>query len=109
VYLLGVIFLAAAMRQEPSPQSMRELCGLFGADRRTIARWQVFWREHFPQTRFWKVARALFARAIDVATLPRALQEAFFLGKDPRRDWEQLLRFLSPITVPGGLAIELSG
>jgi hypothetical protein len=34
---------------------MRELSTLFGADRRTIARWQVFWQEHFPQTRFWKV------------------------------------------------------
>ena len=109
VYLVAVIFLAAAMRQEPSPQSMRELCGLFGADRRTIARWQVFWREHFPQTQFWKVARARFARAIDVATLPRALREAFFVGKDPRGDWQQLLRFLAPITIPEGLAIELSG
>jgi hypothetical protein len=43
-----------------------------------------------------------------VATLPRALQEAFFVGKDPRRDWEQLLCFLAPITIPGGLAIGLS-
>ena len=51
VYLLPVIFLAAAMRQGPSPRAMRELSALFGADRRTIARWQVFWREHFPQTR----------------------------------------------------------
>jgi hypothetical protein len=107
VYLLGVIFLAAAMRQGPSPRSMRELGDLFDADRRTIARWQVFWREHFPPTRFWKIARARFARAIDVATLPRALQEAFFLSRDPRGEWEQLLRFLSPISLPGGLAIDL--
>jgi hypothetical protein len=109
VYLVAVIFLAAAMRQGPAPRSMRELFDLFGADRRTIARWQVFWREHFPQTRFWKVARASFARAIDDATLPRALEQAFFLNQDPRGEWERLLRFLSPITIPGCLAIRLSG
>ena len=109
VYLLAVIFLAAAMRQQPSPRSMRELFDLFGADRRTIARWQVFWCEHFPQTRFWKVARTSFARAIDAITLPQALEKAFFLSNDPRGDWERLLRFLSPITVRGGLAIRLSG
>ena len=51
VYLFGVVvILVAAMRQGPSPQRVRELSRLFGADRRTIARWQVFWRERFPQT-----------------------------------------------------------
>jgi hypothetical protein len=109
VYLLSVIFLAAAMRQKPSPRSMRELFQLFGADRRTIARWQVFWREQFPQTRFWKVERAGFARPLDAATLPLALQEAFFVSKDLPGDWERLLRFLAPITIPGALAITLSG
>ena len=42
VYLLSVIFLAAAMRQQPSPRSMRELFDLFGAGRRTIARGKFF-------------------------------------------------------------------
>ena len=109
VYLLSVIFLAAAMRQEPSPRSMRELFKLFGADRRTIARWQTFWREHFPQTRFWKVQRARFAVAIHDAMLPQALLKAFFDSDGPQKDWERLLDFLSPITIPGGLAITLSG
>ena len=109
VYLLSVIFVAAAMRQQPSPRSMRELFQLFGADRRTIARWRVFWREQFPQTPFWKVERASFARPIDAATLPLALEEAFFLSKDLREDWKRLLRFLAPITTPGALAITLSG
>lgn len=109
VYLLSVIFLAAAMRQQPSPRSMRELFQLFGADRRTIARWQVLWREQFPQTPFWKTERARFARPIDAAMLPLALVEAFFFGKDLREDWKRLLRFLQPITIAGGLAIALSG
>jgi len=108
VYLLPVIFLAAAMRQGPSPRAMRELCTLFDADRRTIARWQVLWQEHFPQTRFWKVERARLPRPNEATLLPRALVVAFFTSHDaPRDDWERLLRFLSPITIAGGLAIAI--
>ena len=44
VYLGAVVILVAAMRQGPSPRRVRELSSLFGVDRRTIARWQVFWR-----------------------------------------------------------------
>ena len=63
VYLGAVVLLISAMRQGPSPRRIRELSQLFGADRRTIARWQVFWREHFPQTPFWKRARACWCRS----------------------------------------------
>ena len=105
VYLLPVIFLAAAMRQGPSPRAMRELAATFGADRRTIARWQVLWCEQFPHTRFWKVERACFVPALDVASLPQSLLQAFFTSDNPRDDWERLLRFLAPITVAGGLAV----
>ena len=52
VYLHDVVILVAAMRQGPSPRRVRELSQLFGADRRTIARWQLFWREHLPRTPF---------------------------------------------------------
>jgi hypothetical protein len=65
VYLGAVVVLVAAMRQRPSPRRVRQLSELFGADRRSIARWQIFWREHFPQTRFWKVARARLVPAIE--------------------------------------------
>ena len=105
VYLLSVIFLAAAMRQGPSPRAMRELSTLFGADRRTIARWQVLWQEHFPQTRFWKVERARLPHPNEATLLPRALVVAFFTSHQPRDDWERLLRFLAPITVADGLAV----
>jgi hypothetical protein len=87
---------------------MRELSKHFGADRRTIARWQAFWREHFPQTRFWKVTRADFMPPIEVAKLPQTLLDALLTGGDPFKAWERLLRFLSPITIAGGMAIEVS-
>ncbi len=107
VYLAAVILLAAANRQGPSPRAMRELSKLFGADRRTIARWQVLWCEHFPHSRFWKVARAAFVPAIEEAALPRSLLEAFLRTDDPREDWKRLLCFLSPITIAEGLAVEV--
>ncbi len=107
VYLGAVVVLVAAMRQGPSPRRVRELSRLFGADRRTINRWQVFWREHFPETSFWKIARARFVPAIDVAVLPRALLDALVGTDGDREDWKRLLVFLSPITVTGGLAIKV--
>ena len=53
VYLGAVVIVISAMRQGPSPRRVRELSARFGADRRTIARWQVFWREHFPPISAW--------------------------------------------------------
>ncbi len=108
VYLGAVVLLISAMRHGPSPRRVRELSKLFGADRRTIARWQVFWREHFPQTPFWKRARALLAPVVDVATLPLALLTAFLSDRADAEDWARLLRFLAPITIAGGLRIAVS-
>lgn len=108
VYLGAMVILISAMRQGPSPRRARELFKLFDADRRTIARWQVFWRDHFPQTPFWKVARARLAPVVDVATLPLALLAAFLRSRADCEDWKRLLLFLSPITIPGGLRIAVS-
>jgi hypothetical protein len=105
VYLAAVVVLVAAMRQGPAPRRARELTELFGADRHTIARWCAFWREHFPQTAFWKVARGRFSVRLTIAELPRAMWEAFLHREDSHEDWERLLRFLSPITITGGLGI----
>ena len=104
VYLGAVVVLVAAMRQGPSPRRVRELTELFGVDRRTVERWRDFWREHFPQTAFWKVARGRFLRLGSV-DLPRVLFEAFIRRGDSREEWKGLLRFLAPITITGGLAI----
>ncbi len=108
VYLAAVVILISAMRQGPSPRRVRELSRLFGADRRTIARWQVFWREHFPRTAFWKVARARLVPVVQIATLPLSLTEAFLRGEDVFDEWKRLLEFLSPITITGGLTIKVS-
>ena len=108
VYLGAVVILVAAMRQGPAPRRVRELSRLFGADRRTVARWQVFWREHFPLTPFWKVARGRFMPAVEITLLPLSLLDALFRGDDSCQNWERLLRFLAPITTAGGPVIEVS-
>lgn len=108
VYLGAVVVLVAAMRQGPSPRRVHELSRLFGADQRTIARWQVFWREHFPQTPFWKIARGRLVPAIEIVALPLSLLEGFVHADEDHAGWGKLLRFLSPITLTKGLTIEVS-
>ena len=106
VYLGAVVVLVAAMRQGPSPRRVRDLSQLFGADRRTITRWCVFWREHFPQTAFWRVARSRLVPKVDITNLPRTLIDGFIRSDDSHEEWKRLLEFLSPITVTGGLWIK---
>ena len=108
VYLGAVVVLVAAMRQGPSPRRVRELSVLFDVDRRTISRWQVFWREHFPQTPFWKVARGRLVPAVEIVAIPRSLLEAFVRADDDREGWRDLLLLISPITIAGGFEIKLS-
>jgi hypothetical protein len=105
VYLHAVIILVAAMRQGATPRRVRELSELFGADRRTIVRWRVFWQEQFPRTAFWKVARGFLLPVVDAASLPLELLRRYLRGhdSDPTPGWKKLLGFLSPITITGGL------
>lgn len=106
VFLGAVVVLVATMRQGPTPRRVRELTALFGVDRRTIAHWRTFWREHVPYTAFWKLARGRFVPSLAVADLPLALWKAFIQRADSRADWQRLLEFFSPITIAGGLAIK---
>jgi hypothetical protein len=108
VYLSAIVILISAMRQGPTPRRVRELSARFGVDQRTIARWQVFWREHFPKTAFWKVARARLVPVVEISSLPYSLVEAFLSRHPPCTGWTLLLRFLLPITIPGALRIEVS-
>jgi hypothetical protein len=108
VYVAAVVVLVSAMRHGPSPRRVRELSEHFGADRRTIERWQVYWREHFPQTPFWKVAHGLLPLTGAVGPLPGVLLDVFLRGDDLSRQWGLLLRFLSPITTTGRLANKIS-
>jgi hypothetical protein len=107
VYLGAVVILVSAMQQGPSAWRVAELSKLFDVDRRTISRWQAFWREHFPRTSFWKVQRARLVPVVKILVLPLSLLEAFVQTHEDRDGWKRLLCFLSPITITGGLKIKL--
>jgi hypothetical protein len=107
VYLGAIVILVSAMRQGPTPRRVRELFTRFRVNRWTIARWQVFWREHFPQTPFWKLARARLVPLVEIVALPYSLVDAFLTHHRRCRGWTLLLRLLSPITIPGALKIEV--
>lgn len=109
VYLAAVVVLVSAMRQGPAPRRVRELTHLFGADRRTIARWQIFWRQHVTESPFWKLARGRLPSPGQVLVLPLDLLQAFSHHVEPSEQWAKLLRFLSPITTADGLASKLGG
>jgi hypothetical protein len=106
VYLGAIVVLVSAMRHGPSARRVRQLSELFGVDERTIVRWRVFWREHFPRTSFWKVNRGRLAPRTDVGKLPGALLTAFIHGDNSQEEWRRLMEFLSPITITGGLRIK---
>jgi len=103
-----VVVLVGAMRDGLRPRAVRELSERFGVDRRTIARWQVFWRELFPQTAFWKEARGRLLPVVENSSPLWRLLKAFLGRGGLWRGWGGLLRFLSPITVSGGLKIKVS-
>jgi hypothetical protein len=107
VYLGAVVVLISAMRQGPAPRRARELSRLFDVDAATIARWQSFWRDQFPQTPFWKTARGRLVPAVEIVSLPFSILEAFLRTADQREGWARILKFLSPITIRGGPIIEI--
>jgi len=102
------VILVSALRHGPSPRRVHELSERFGVDRCTIARWQVFWRDLFPQTPFWKLARARLNPLLNIASLPYTLVATFVDDENSDTSWARLLRFLSPISIPGALQIKLS-
>lgn len=106
VYLGAVVILLAAMQQGATARRVRELSKVLGVDRSTLARWQVFWREQFPETEFWKIARARLVPVFEMVAYPLSIVEAFLGRSDEWGDWRRLLRFLSPITTTKGLAIK---
>ena len=95
-YLAAAIILVAALRHGMTVARIQSLTELAGIDRRTIERWQVWWRTVVPATPFWQNARAAIMPPVDEALLPRALLGRF-TGDAPER-LIALLRFLAPLT-----------
>lgn len=96
VYLGVVIVLATALQQGVTPWRASRLRALFGASRRTLARWRTWWVEAFPESRFWKAARSAFSPAVDTSTAPTSLLARF--AGDAAAANAALLRLLAPLS-----------
>jgi hypothetical protein len=104
VYLGVLVVLITAMRQGPTRRGYAELKAHFGADRRTIERWQRWWKEVFASSKFWQSARARIASLPEPLEFPRALV-LVFQAESPERAVD-LLEFLSPITASSRLKMQ---
>jgi hypothetical protein len=99
VYFGVVIVLLTAMTHGVTPRRAAELRGHLGVDRRTLARWRQWWREHFPASRFWREHRARFSPSVCSDGLPGTLLGRF--APQGKQDGiVSLLRFLAPIGSP---------
>jgi hypothetical protein len=71
-----------------------------GVERRTLARWRVWWREQFPLTPLWRAACARFMPLVPEAQLPGELIERF--TGPAQGALMRLLVWLSPVTIRSG-------
>ena len=96
VYLATVVTLISALMLGATPSRLARLSVVPGLDRRTLARWRVWWRSAFTESPFAPVAMAAVAPPLDIAALPVSLLERF--AGDMREQLVALLRFLEPLT-----------
>ena len=101
VYGAAIIVLVSVMRGGAKSVPMRRLQELVGVSRRTVARWQHWWRETFVSTAVWQVIRATLREPVSTDALPASLLSRF-VG-DPANQLLSLLRSLGPLT--GGAAV----
>jgi hypothetical protein len=103
VYLAALVVLVSAVTGGVTAGRAARMEALVGVSRRTLQRWRAWWLRTFPQTRFWKEARGRLAPSVDELRLPASLLDRFTAVAEPAGDgWVACLRFLSPITKPGG-------
>jgi hypothetical protein len=97
VYLGAVVVLVSAMRHGITAERAAKLRELLCISRQTLARWRVWWRELFPATPFWQIARGRLVPPPAIEELPRSLLDRF-VAADPLDPLCHLLRFLGPVT-----------
>jgi hypothetical protein len=101
IYGATIIVLVSALRGGAKAPSMRRLRELVGVSRRTVTRWQRWWREMFVSTAVWQVIRATLRQPVAIDALPNSLLERF--EGDAESRLLSLLRSLGPLT--GGAAV----
>ena len=98
-FLSAVVVLLGAMHYGLTRGRAAKLRGLVGVSYRTFSRWQTWWQEAVPATRFWKYRKAFFVPSLDPAHLCRDLAEQFFTQYE-KTGIVRLLQFISPVSCP---------
>lgn len=98
VYLGALVVLVCALSQGLSGVRQAQLREWVGVSARTLRRWQRWWREVLPATRWWRGAQGQLAAPVEPARLPASLLERF---EDADAGLQLLgaLVFLSPLSV----------
>jgi hypothetical protein len=100
VYLGMAVLLSLAFEGPLSRRRVARLRDLLGVDERTLRRWRAWWHEVLVKGPFWRQARAGFVPPVEPSRLPLSLLERF-VPCDERTRVVRVLRFLSPLSVPG--------
>jgi len=82
IYQMENGLIVTAMRQGPTRRGLRELERLFAVSRRTIARWELWWADVFPNTAFWRGLRTRL-RARSEASSPGWLLRSITIHASP--------------------------
>ena len=81
VYFRVVILIVTTLNQRaPQEYSKNMLARMLGANRKTINRWLMYFREIFPESKLWKTVRGFISSAVTNFGLPGSLVE-YYLGK----------------------------
>ena len=92
----GAAIVLSVMDKALTSERLAELKQLLGVDRRTVRRWQRWWRESFPRTALWSVERGRLMPPVDESALPGSLLERF--TGDLHDRLISVLRVVSPLT-----------
>jgi hypothetical protein len=93
------VLLLPVLREGPTAQRLSRLEEVFTVSRRTLLRWQRWWREVVPQSRFWQARCGDWATPIAAETLPGCLVSGFsHLGTAS----ERVLSVLRWLALPRG-------
>ena len=108
VYLGAVVILVAAMRQGPSPGGSGSFPGSSAPIGRPSPDGRSSGANTSPRRRSGRSPAADWCRRSRSSPFRSRCWRHSSAPTIPAQDWRRLLRFLAPITIAGGLAIEVS-
>jgi hypothetical protein len=105
VYLATVVTLISAFREGLTERRLKTLAEAIGVNRRTVARWRIWWLETFPTTPLWRARSAELMPPVKTGDLPASLLDRC-KGDAAEQRLFAFLRFLGPLT--GGQSLQHS-